>query len=100
MFSIFFLSVQYKIAAILNTFTVIKYPEGTVLLLVVYLLTRKFSTWLLCILSTDNPAFVSSGLSPGISFQVLSDVFNAPVYVQDVANSACLGCAYRAKHGW
>merc|ERR1712150_104851 len=31
--------------------------------------------------------------------QVLSDVFNAPVYIQDVANSACLGCAYRAKHG-
>ncbi|XP_038046512.1 xylulose kinase-like [Patiria miniata] len=32
--------------------------------------------------------------------QVLSDVFNAPVYVLDVANSACLGCAYRAKHGF
>ncbi|XP_033624446.1 xylulose kinase-like isoform X1 [Asterias rubens] len=32
--------------------------------------------------------------------QVLSDVFNAPVYILDVANSACLGCAYRAKHGF
>ncbi|XP_066300967.1 xylulose kinase-like [Branchiostoma lanceolatum] len=32
--------------------------------------------------------------------QVLSDVFNAPVYILDTANSACLGCAYRAKHGW
>ncbi|KAF7708882.1 xylulose kinase [Silurus meridionalis] len=31
--------------------------------------------------------------------QVLSDVFNAPVYTIDVANSACLGCAYRAVHG-
>uniref|UniRef100_A0AAY4AA46 Xylulose kinase n=1 Tax=Denticeps clupeoides TaxID=299321 RepID=A0AAY4AA46_9TELE len=31
--------------------------------------------------------------------QVLSDVFNAPVYTIDVANSACLGCAYRAAHG-
>ncbi|KAL1006415.1 hypothetical protein UPYG_G00072080 [Umbra pygmaea] len=31
--------------------------------------------------------------------QVLSDVFNAPVYTIDVANSACLGCAYRAMHG-
>lgn len=31
--------------------------------------------------------------------QVLSDVFNAPVYTIDVANSACLGCAYRALHG-
>ncbi|XP_062847302.1 xylulose kinase [Trichomycterus rosablanca] len=31
--------------------------------------------------------------------QVLSDVFNAPVYTIDVANSACLGSAYRAMHG-
>ncbi|XP_063062155.1 xylulose kinase [Engraulis encrasicolus] len=31
--------------------------------------------------------------------QVLSDVFNAPVYTIDLANSACLGCAYRALHG-
>uniref|UniRef100_A0A8C7T517 Xylulose kinase n=1 Tax=Oncorhynchus mykiss TaxID=8022 RepID=A0A8C7T517_ONCMY len=28
--------------------------------------------------------------------QVLSDVFDAPVYTIDVANSACLGCGYRA----
>nr|XP_015209584.1 PREDICTED: xylulose kinase isoform X3 [Lepisosteus oculatus] len=32
--------------------------------------------------------------------QVLADVFNAPVYTIDTANSACLGCAYRAKHGF
>lgn len=32
--------------------------------------------------------------------QVLADVFNIPVYVQTVANSACLGSAYRAKHGY
>ena len=32
---------------------------------------------------------------------MLADVFNAPVYtIKDTANSACLGCAYRAKHGW
>lgn len=32
--------------------------------------------------------------------QVIADVFNAPVYtIKDTANSACLGCAYRAKHG-
>ncbi|KAJ8418806.1 hypothetical protein AAFF_G00003050, partial [Aldrovandia affinis] len=31
--------------------------------------------------------------------QVLSDVFSAPVYTIDTANSACLGCAYRATHG-
>ncbi|XP_059170004.1 xylulose kinase-like isoform X2 [Physella acuta] len=30
--------------------------------------------------------------------QVLADVFNTPVYVKDVPNSACLGCAIRAKH--
>ncbi|XP_069503831.1 xylulose kinase isoform X2 [Ambystoma mexicanum] len=31
--------------------------------------------------------------------QVLSDVFGAPVYTIDTANSASLGCAYRAVHG-
>lgn len=31
--------------------------------------------------------------------QVLSDVFNAPVYVLDQSNSACVGSAYRALHG-
>ncbi|KAM4689628.1 xylulose kinase [Discoglossus pictus] len=31
--------------------------------------------------------------------QVLADVFNAPVYTIATANSACLGCAYRAAHG-
>ncbi|CAK8678551.1 xylulose kinase-like isoform X2 [Clavelina lepadiformis] len=31
--------------------------------------------------------------------QVLSDVFQAPVYTLDTSNSACLGCAYRANHG-
>ncbi|XP_053321981.1 xylulose kinase [Spea bombifrons] len=30
--------------------------------------------------------------------QVLSDVFNAPVYTIATANSACLGSAYRAAH--
>ena len=33
--------------------------------------------------------------------QVIADVFDAPVFaIKDTANSACLGCAYRAKHGW
>ncbi|XP_058040386.1 xylulose kinase isoform X6 [Ahaetulla prasina] len=31
--------------------------------------------------------------------QILSDVFNVPVYIIDTANSACLGSAYRAIHG-
>lgn len=30
--------------------------------------------------------------------QVLSDVFNAPVYTIDLSNSTCLGSAYRALH--
>ena len=33
--------------------------------------------------------------------QVLSNVFNTPVYTIPVtANSACLGCIYRAMYGW
>ncbi|XP_055985369.1 xylulose kinase isoform X1 [Sorex fumeus] len=31
--------------------------------------------------------------------QVLADVFGAPVYVMDTANSACVGSAYQAFHG-
>ncbi|VVC30671.1 Pre-C2HC domain,Carbohydrate kinase, FGGY, N-terminal,Carbohydrate kinase, FGGY, C-terminal [Cinara cedri] len=31
--------------------------------------------------------------------QILSDVFNAPVYTQEAVNSAVLGAAYQAKHG-
>ncbi|XP_043961032.1 xylulose kinase isoform X4 [Gambusia affinis] len=31
--------------------------------------------------------------------QVLSDVFDAPVYTIDLSDSACLGSAYRALHG-
>ncbi|XP_028049101.2 xylulose kinase isoform X1 [Monomorium pharaonis] len=31
--------------------------------------------------------------------QVLSDVFNSPVYISEAANSAMMGAAYQAKHG-
>ena len=32
--------------------------------------------------------------------QVIADIFNASVYIlEGTANSASLGCAYRAKHG-
>uniref|UniRef100_A0A674AR98 Xylulose kinase n=1 Tax=Salmo trutta TaxID=8032 RepID=A0A674AR98_SALTR len=37
--------------------------------------------------------------SSSLHTQVLSDVFDAPVYTIDVANSACLGCGYRALQG-
>ena len=32
--------------------------------------------------------------------QVMADVFSAPVFVGEQANSAALGAAYRAMHGW
>lgn len=32
--------------------------------------------------------------------QVIADVFNAPVYLQETADSAVLGAAYQAKHGY
>ncbi|XP_041459562.1 xylulose kinase-like isoform X1 [Lytechinus variegatus] len=49
----------------------------------------------------DTRVLVTGGASANQAIlQVISDVFNAPVYILDVANSACLGCAYRAKHGW
>ncbi|KAK2575698.1 hypothetical protein KPH14_012088 [Odynerus spinipes] len=31
--------------------------------------------------------------------QVLSDVFNSPVYISEIINSAMMGAAYQAKHG-
>ncbi|EPY86841.1 hypothetical protein CB1_000295001 [Camelus ferus] len=34
-----------------------------------------------------------------LAWQVLADVFGAPVYVIDTTNSACVGSAYRAFHG-
>ncbi|XP_038654419.1 xylulose kinase isoform X4 [Scyliorhinus canicula] len=48
----------------------------------------------------DTRVLATGGASsnPDI-LQVLADVFNAPVYTRDTTNSACLGCAYRAKHG-
>jgi len=52
-------------------------------------------------LSSGSKVLATGGASnnPQI-LQVLSDVFQAPVYILgDTANSAALGCAYRAKHG-
>ncbi|XP_077996562.1 xylulose kinase-like [Glandiceps talaboti] len=51
-------------------------------------------------IGTAERVLATGGASANLTIlQVLSDVFNTPVYVQDTANSACLGCAYRAKHG-
>ncbi|ELT90820.1 hypothetical protein CAPTEDRAFT_218878 [Capitella teleta] len=51
-------------------------------------------------IETSTRILATGGASHNAAIlQVLADVFNTDVYVQDVANSACLGCAYRAKHG-
>ncbi|XP_023239950.1 xylulose kinase-like [Centruroides sculpturatus] len=48
----------------------------------------------------SSRVLVTGGASANKSIiQVLADVFNTPVYVQEISNSACLGSAYRAKHG-
>ena len=54
------------------------------------LLRRKCDFVVICSLYVLHASYL---------LQVLSDIFNTPVYVQNVADSACLGSAYRAKHG-
>lgn len=53
-------------------------------------------------LGSTTRILVTGGASSNLAIlQVIADVFYAPVFaIQDTANSACLGCAYRAKHGW
>ncbi|KAK7084821.1 hypothetical protein SK128_003813 [Halocaridina rubra] len=49
---------------------------------------------------SSSRVLATGGASSNLSIlQVLADVFCAPVYTMEIANSACLGCAYRAKHG-
>lgn len=49
----------------------------------------------------DTRVLATGGASSNQAIlQVISDVFQAPVFVMDVSNSACLGCAYRARQGW
>ncbi|KAK2548131.1 Xylulose kinase [Acropora cervicornis] len=52
-------------------------------------------------LGANTSILATGGASSNVAIlQVLADVFNAPVYtIKGTANSACLGCAYRAKHG-
>ncbi len=40
-----------------------------------------------------------ASVEPGI-LRIMSDVFGAPVFTADKPNSAALGAAYRALHGW
>lgn len=51
-------------------------------------------------LGTSSRVLATGGASKSTAIlQVLADILGAPVYTLDTANSACLGCAYRAKHG-
>ncbi|KAG1682898.1 Xylulose kinase [Nymphon striatum] len=51
-------------------------------------------------LGADSKVLVTGGASQNTALiQVLSDIFNCCVYSLEVVNSACLGSAYRAKHG-
>jgi xylulokinase len=47
--------------------------------------------------NTNILATGGSSMNPAI-LQVMSDVFNSPVYIQKTPEAACLGAAYRAKH--
>ncbi|XP_043245698.1 xylulose kinase-like isoform X2 [Amphibalanus amphitrite] len=51
-------------------------------------------------LGEESRVLVTGGASRNPALrQVVADVFNAPVYTHDVANSACLGAAYLARLG-
>lgn len=64
-----------------------------------FLAKRVHSENLGYVKGSDTRIIATGGASTNKSIvQVLADVFNAPVYVQKIANSACLGSAYRAKH--
>ncbi|XP_024938369.1 xylulose kinase isoform X2 [Cephus cinctus] len=52
------------------------------------------------IIGPHTRIFATGGASTNKAIlQVLADVFNSPVYVSEVANSAMMGGAYQAKHG-
>ncbi|XP_071043346.1 xylulose kinase isoform X2 [Parasteatoda tepidariorum] len=51
-------------------------------------------------MDSSSKIIATGGASTNKSLtQVLSDVFNSPVYTLENANSACFGSALRAKHG-
>ncbi|XP_066583123.1 xylulose kinase isoform X2 [Prorops nasuta] len=50
------------------------------------------------IIGRDTRIIATGGASTNMSIlQVLSDVFNSPVYVSEIANSAMMGAAYQAR---
>ncbi|XP_020281760.1 xylulose kinase [Pseudomyrmex gracilis] len=52
------------------------------------------------VIGSDTRIIATGGASINKAIlQVLSDVFNSPVYVLEAANSAMMGAAYHAKHG-
>ncbi|XP_064612198.1 xylulose kinase-like isoform X2 [Liolophura sinensis] len=65
-----------------------------------FLSKRVYAAKLGYSLGPESRVLATGGASSNKAIlQVMADVFNSPVYIQDVANSACLGGAYRAKHG-
>jgi xylulokinase len=66
--------------------------------------SQFLSMWLHCEklgLKVANRIICTGGASQNKHIlQVISDVFGVPVFVGDQANSASLGAAYRALHGW
>ncbi|XP_046574443.1 xylulose kinase-like isoform X1 [Haliotis rubra] len=66
-----------------------------------FMARRVYSETLGFQIDSNTRVIATGGASMNTAIlQVLSDVFNAPVYIKDVANSAALGCAFRAKHSW
>jgi len=52
-------------------------------------------------ISKIERVFITGGASSNpYIVQVIADVFGVNVYVAETANSASLGAAYRAFHGW
>lgn len=59
-----------------------------------------FCCFMSLVLGKDTRILATGGASSNSAIlQILSDVFQAPVFIMNVANSACLGSAYRARHG-
>ncbi len=52
-------------------------------------------------ISTVSRIFATGGASRNQAIiQTMADVFGVPVFTHSQPNSACLGAAYRAFHGW
>lgn len=65
-----------------------------------FLSRRLYAEKLGFAVTSDTRLIATGGASSNTAIlQILADVFGASVFVQEVANSASLGNAFRAKHG-